>query len=673
MGCDMKTSGVIDAFHDLGLDPLGQVDGYQVLMDSIHGLTGPARYDFPPGRYVFSRPIIAGPHAPMFRGAGENLTTLAPTNGRMHPVLVFGLHEVDGPQNNQVTAAHRPDAYGKLDSTLVNSAGVWHGLRTMGTIWGTVCHHPFALGSISAQSGDKMYTYHAEDTGWTFEAAITFNNGFPGNDLTLFGLGSAISAPMPWVLQTTAANQFIFLFKTNDQSAELNTQVRAVWFDAPTVIDATTVIRLRIWIDWTAGTLGVAINGTNVPITWGGAGSNIIGRRFQENANRSPFMVGATEDYAGGVMNVPDFTVWGMRTSCIARKTEGASDLYRYYDWGDTNTVAFFPGTGPPARDLDMKAGQARGNYNYIGSMFLISATGMSGGIQGGGVTDLSIVTGSPGIMIAQVLTPFSIERVSCTGGILGIGSLLPLGPCYTIRMNDVTVNGIDAGLSLLRCEVLVDGLECERGGITSFRFLGGNMLLKNLFIAFFHQRAQTAFEFYNSSWGSVIFLDFVNIDTEASGFSAAVFRIEQSAYVGSQLVELRRLSISGTGSVPLVQLKGHPRPYNSGSPWQMGVFLGEQWTLYSTDYTASLDVQDGWYGTVDVRNLKNTITGSGAGNIEVVSATTMATSIEAPGPVPDHYPVPRKRKRSQRLPWFWDTPSTSIEPVDADALPGTP
>jgi hypothetical protein len=118
-------------------------------------------------------------------------------------------------------------------------------------------------------------------------------------------------------------------------------------------------------------------------------------------------------------------------------------------------------------------------------------------------------------------------------------------------------------------------------------------------------------------SWGSIVLIDNANIDSESNAFSAAVIRIDQSAYVGSQLVDLRRISISQSGKVPLVKLTGHP----TGGPWQMGDFKGQQFTLYSSDYTSVLDVGDGWLGSLDVRNLGNkTITGSGAGQIQTQS-----------------------------------------------------
>jgi hypothetical protein len=598
-----KTSGIINVVEDLYCDPTGVIDCYISIMTSIRGLTGPARYYFPPGTFLFLRPVIAGPFGPEFHGAGRRLTTLTSGYGSSKPVLIFGLREVDGA--NQVTAANCPDAYGKLDATLSGSIGGWTGFRTMGNMMGITQQHPLALGSRPVQSGGLLWTYQSEESSWTFQAALTFDGGWPVSK-PLFGMGAAeTSDPAPWLLMTTDDGRFSFYFRTSDGGAYQA-------FFTPPVIDPKAVLRLRIWIDWNTGTLGVAINGKDVPITWSAATLNLTGKRFWRNTGKYPFLIGT--DLLK--RSIPDFTVWAMRIDALAIKTEPPNDVSRYYnDFTSHATTAFMGGTGPPGRDLDFWLGD-RGAGRVQGSVILTPLS-LSGGIIGGGVSDMTITGGSPGIMLVQVLEPFAIERVTCTGGIVGIASLPTFGPSYNIRMMDVYVSGSDSGTALNSCGLYSDGLTCQQGGITSFRFFGGNSILRNTFLSFFNSDAETAFDFLPESWGSIVLIDNANIDSESNAFSAAVIRIDQSAYVGSQLVDLRRISISQSGKVPLVKLTGHP----TGGPWQMGDFKGQQFTLYSSDYTSVLDVGDGWLGSLDVRNLGNkTITGSGAGQIQTQS-----------------------------------------------------
>ena len=615
MGCETLTSGIIDVYHDLGLDPTGQVDGYDVLMASIRGLTGHATYQFPPGKFTFSRPIIAGPWAPEFHGAGQQLTILQPSWSSWKPVLIFGLREIDG--TNQITSIYRPDSYGKLDTSLTGAPGGRAGFRTHGDTHGITQHHSLALGSYPPQPG-LQWSYYGKETALTIETALTFDGGFPAN-ASLFGMGnSAAGDAAPWILGTTGDGRFGFLFRLSDNSQ------RYCYFTPP-AISPTDVVRLRLWIDFNTGTIGAAVNGTDMPLTWAWAPVDFTGLRFWSNTGQRVFTLGADESKF-----IPDFTVWALRISNAAIKVEPTLDVYRY--WNDnTNytTIAYMIGDDPPGRDLTVWYGSA-GNGNRLGSIILMPRT-PTGGIEGGGAWDMTIESGSPGIMIVQVLVPFTIENVIAHNSVVGIASLPTFGPSYSIRMNDITVGGSDVAMALNSCEILADGILCEGGGITTLRFFGGSYLLYNVFMARFSDYAETAMEFFPETWGSEILIDQLAIDSEYNSFSDTVIRIRQSPYVGSQVVDIRRLSISQTGVVPIVQLLGHT-PIPNNSVWQMGLFYLTHVTLYSDNYAAVLDAGEGWYGTVDVRNLlgNQKVIGSGARNIEVISNVKTAGIINA-------------------------------------------
>jgi hypothetical protein len=603
----LPTSGIITSV-DLDLDPTGIQDCAPVLQAAIDGLTAPACFLFTPGLFRFGFPVLMGQYAPALHGAGRDLTILQTFPGYTHPIAVYGFRNIEQ-GGAQVTAANRPDCLGVLDRSFTSAPGYACGFRTCSNVYAVGMNHPIAIGSRSSKFGGVCWSYWDEDPGFTLELAITFSGAPQAGPI--LGLGSASSRPSPWFLSVVDAHTFAFGFKTNDMSPDWSTGQHYLTFSIPST---TTPWKLRIWIDWTTGTIGASCNGRPLAITWSGPAPALAGLRFQRNRGQFAFFLGTDQDSAGvNGVKVPDFTLWGLRLSNIARTTEPANDGARYLD--DAHTIAFLPGYGPPARYLTLRAGQA--GYQDMNAFWLIPATPMLHGVPGGSVEDLTFQDGS--LLLGRVLN-FAVRHCKLFGRYCGIHTLPAMEASYPVILDDVMVSGGDACVSLQKCEVWANSLVLQQGGITGYRGIGGNNRLRNTFLAFPGINAETAIELLPEQWGAMDEIDGFNCDNEVTSFSHAIIRKELSPYTSSSL-RARDLNLSTVPAIqPVIDLVGHPLSPGTYNP---GVVDVRVVGIYSQGHGPVVNAGVNWTGTVSVTNLSGPIvTGVSAPAIRVESAT---------------------------------------------------
>ena len=606
------TSGLITSAA-LGLDPAGIQDSSPILQAAIDGLAGPATFLFAPGLFRFSFPVLMGQYAPEVHGSGRTLTMLQTFPGGTYPIPVYGFRQVEQ-GNAYISAANRPDCLGVLDRSFTSAPGYALGFRTCGNCYGMAVNHPLAIGSRSSMFPGVCWSYWSEDPGFTLELAITFSG--PPRPGPILGLGSAGSRPSPWFLSVVDGQTLAFGFKTNDMSPDWSTGQHYATFPLPP--GAQNLYKIRIWIDWVSGRIGVACNGQPLSLTWNGHAPALAGLHFQRNRGQFAFFLGCDQDNAGnnGVV-VPDFTLWGLRLSNLARTSEPANDGARYLD--DFATIAYLPGTGPVSRWLPLRAGQA--GYSDVNALWLVPATPMGHGIPGGSVEDLTIQDGS--LLLGRVLD-FAVRRCNLYGRYTGLHNLSAMEASYPVILEDVWVSGNDAAVSLQKCEVWSRNLKIQQGGVTGYRGIGGNNRLVNNFLAFPGTNAETAIELLPEQWGGQDLIDGFNCDNEQNSFAHSIIRKELSPYTNSSL-RVRDLDLAGVSpGQPVIDLIGHPLQPGT---WNPGVIDVRVVGIYSQGHGPVVNAGVNWCGTVSAPNLSGPlVTGPGASGIHVESTSPIST-----------------------------------------------
>ena len=336
-----------------------------------------------------------------------------------HNVFQFGVRRVEQSVINgtwtpvPIDAAHRPDLYGILDSTVVNAPGHMWGLRTNGDSFAQFQASPMSSGPPSAVGG-YCSDYWAETTQLTIECCISPPAGqqFPANT-PLFGMGLAYWQPSPITVMTWSQPNTVYVtFVTSDIGPGYNLGNHNFAFS---LAGFTAPFRIAIQIDLVNAVCSAFVNGTQVPFiqawnlsptSWRPFAPN-SGLRFLQN-DYFPFMVGVDNirtPYANSPTGL-DLAVYGLRLSNTIRyQNNGAgkpqqrtdsptapiTDLYAYFT-DDANTIAYLKFNDNPAtaqRTISVQHGSVLA-YSGVGSGLFMS-TANSGGIMGNAIRNLCV------------------------------------------------------------------------------------------------------------------------------------------------------------------------------------------------------------------------------------------------------------------------------------------
>jgi hypothetical protein len=536
-----------------------------------------------------------------------------------HNVFQFGIRRVEQAVVNgawtpvSIDAAHRPDLYGILDTTVVSAPGQKWGLRTHGDSFIQFQASPLSSGPASALGG-FCSDYWGETTQLTIDCCIAPppSQQFPGTT-PLFGMGVGYWQPSPLTVLTTPDGSGIWVtFVTDDIGPGYNIGNHGFQFS---LSGFTAPYRIAFQIDLVNAVFTAYVNGKQVSVSSTGWRPWQPGTHFIQN-DVFPLMVGV-DNIRSPYLNAPtgiDLSVYGLRFSNTIRyQNNGAgnpqhrvdsplsaiTDLYSYFT-NDANTVAYLALTDNPAtalRTVSVQHGQVLA-YGGVGSGYFMSTAG-SGGIMNNAIRNICVTSSnghSQAISIGAVLE-MQIENVRATGGFHAIGSWNMLAN-YFIHINNCHIQGYDS--SYYGCMQLIDGHDicCLNSGKVSIRLYGCGGNWKNIFVVRPTLNAECTFKLHGYDYGGNHYIENVLVDFEGYTLSLAGIYCEAHGLAPATSLVLKDIFFGTVGAgAALVMLKD--MSYLGGEYNRCWLSM-ENVQAFTNTYLAAVDV-DGplWHGEV--------------------------------------------------------------------------
>lgn len=542
-----------------------------------------------------------------------------------HSVFQFGLKRVEHTVVNgttvplQIDATYRPDLYGKLDSSVVNSSGRMWGIRTNANSF--IQFQASAMNAGVSSAADKFTSDNwGETSKLTVEFCIEPPDGqqFPIS-APLIGMGSILGNPSPFAISIwDDPKKIIVMFRTSDIEANPNSPTRYFGFS---LAGATAPYRITVQFDLANASCSAFVNGvqaalsnqTNLTPTSTVPFTPNSGLTFVTN-DYAPFLIGANGPQpvgAGGATAV-DLRVYGLRLSNNIRyQNSGAgqpqiridspttplNDAYAYFGQ-DANTICFLKETDNPAtsgRVVTVQHGPLA-TLDAITSGYFIHNVYPTP-IIGNAIRDIQVVASNgfgQAISVSNALE-FTVENVKAVGGYHGIGSIFSVAN-YNIYINNCWIQGYDAAYFGVQQIIKARDVYCGTSGRVTLRHVGCTAHWENVFVAFANPNAECIFKGHSWGYGGNIALTNLVVDFEGATLSKAAVYCEAVAYVPATSLVLRDIFLGTIGSkAALVMLKDYS---NNDTVFHRCWVSIDNLQAYTDNYLAAIDV-DGprWHG----------------------------------------------------------------------------
>jgi hypothetical protein len=623
-GSPPSTSQFVDVEDEMGLDvtlhgvqanyigtlgaPVRPDIGPQVqaLLDLYVGK--PMTFWFPPGTYTCETPIYVENDYHQFRGSGKEVTKIRAVN-RRHPIFMVGFRRVEL-GGSTVTLADRPDAYGKLDTTMAPFTGAWRGYCTRGKTYAMSQGGPLTSGRIiHNRAMDSYGTFNQ----LCVEVAIDCPNGITdlGQNLSILGCGS-IYVPAPFVMTRDSNGYIAVYFRTNDQGSDTVGSPRMFGF-TPTST-GPGVHRFKFWIDMTSGTpLGIRHNGTDISSIVTNNVGTLTGKTLSKNRKKCPFNIGPNDKNTAGGYGAPDavlpnYTILAFRISDIARKTDPGNDIGRY--GSDSRTVGAFMGNdGEVARHLTITCSDLSSIPSTVA--FIVPFTGSLGGVRGNSFKSMTLEGGSQAISIAQALHT-TIYDCLFTDNWTSIGSFRTL-TSYHLNIEDCDLSAYSEAFDFwfqivrMRNVNMGGGIQCTGLAVGTDLTIDGSLIDSQVDLA------ETVFDLVGDETGGMYKISGVYVDNEnTTTMSDSFVRCDVNQYgpITNLEVTNNKIFTLGTG-IPLLNLRD-PSPNSTWNgtdiPRPHGSYFGQitaRNNSFGTDVdNACLLVKSTakWVGVIDAK-----------------------------------------------------------------------
>jgi hypothetical protein len=518
-----------------------------------------------------------------------------------------------------IDETHRPDLFGKLDTSAVTAPGKLWGLRTKGDSFVQFQACPLAAG-VGNSTNPTFSDAWNETSKLTIEFCIEPPDGqqFPVN-APLFGCGKLDFEISPFFISVWDDPQKILvMFRTSDMDTGGGPN-RLFGFS---LAEATPPYRIAVQFDLDNAVCSAFVNGVQVALTTTVNMSPASEIPFVPNSGLTfltndhyPFKIGGEGIF--GALAAPtgvDLRVYGLRLSNTIRyqnrgpnlpqlRTDSPAspinDAYAYFGQ-DANTICFLRGTDNPAtagRIVSVQHGTTAVLDGITTGIFLNSLA--SSFITGNAIRDIFVqASGGYGqaICLGNVLE-MTIENVKATGGFHGVGSFA-LGSNYNVYLNNCALDGTDAGYFGAWQILYARDIFFGTIGRVAMRHVGCNAAWQNVFVGFPSPTTEAVFKARTCDYGGAYSITNLLVDFEGSTVTRAGIYCEATATAPASSLLLKDIFFGTVGSsIPLIQLKDTAK----GNPLiNRGWLSVDNFQAFTNDYLAFIDV-DGplWHGEV--------------------------------------------------------------------------
>ena len=542
-----------------------------------------------------------------------------------HSAFLFGVRRTEYQTVNgtrvplQINASNRPDLYGKLDGSVVSSAGSRWGIRTNGNSFVQFQAGPMSSGP-SSSAGQFYCDYWTQTTQLTLYFCVEPPSGqlFPMG-VPLLGMGVSASEPSPFLVSIwDDPNKVLVMFRTADVGGGFNLPNRLFAFS---LAGSTAPYRIAIQIDLVNAVCSAFVNGVQVALQ---QTSNLTpsstlpfvpnsGLAFSQN-QYYPFMIGV--DNIHGPYNSAtgiDLRLYGLRISKTLRyQNNGAgqpqkrldnpaatiNDAYAYFG-NDASTVCFLAGTDNPAR-LGRVVTVLHGGASAAGpSSGVFMHTTSSGGIQGNAIRDIQVVSGTgygAGIALGGVLE-MTIHNVKAIGGFQAIGSF-NMYAAYNIYVTHCWLEGFDSCYFGYCHLAVARDIYCGIAGKDTIRHAGGSGHWENVFVAFSSPVTECIFKAKAVEYGGNFAITNLNVDFEGDALSLAAIYCEAIPTSAGTSLVLKDIILGTVGATSSLVMLKDVSPL--GGEFNRCWLSVENLQAYTYNYFAAIDI-DGplWHGEV--------------------------------------------------------------------------
>lgn len=557
-------------------------------------------------------------------------TRVLMNGGNRHTVFIFGIRRVEQTNVNgsmvpvQMDASHRPDLFGKLDTSVVSSLGAKWGIRTKGDSFVQFQAGPMSAGASSSASWAYPDLW-SETSKLTVEFCIEPPDGqlFPTFS-PLCGIGTVPTDIAPFAFMTWDDPHKVMVYiRTSDIDPAPASAYRNFSF---MLTGATAPYRIAVQFDLDNAVCTAFVNGIQVAlgdVTRLTAGSTPpfaagSGLKFATN-DHHPFMIGAS-GLAGPYGNASgiDLRMYGLRLSNTIRyqnngvgqpqtrvdsPTSAINDAYAYFGV-DANSICFLKGTDNPVtsgRIVTVQTGDAVID-GVTSGLFLHTVS--PSGTANNAIRNLNIQASSPygqAISLGTVLE-MTIENVKAVNGFNAVGSF-NMTANYFVYLRNCWLDAYDT--PYYGAFQLMSGREIHfnSAGRVTMRHLGSDANWENVFVGFSAPVGESIFKARGYCYGGNFILKNVLVDFEGATLSRAAFYCEAHCSSPSTSLALKEIYLGSIGAqTPLVMLRDlSPKSDLFNSCW----LSVENLQTYTGIFSAAVDV-DGplWQG--EVRGLAN-------------------------------------------------------------------
>jgi hypothetical protein len=472
----------------------------------------------------------------------------------------------------RVESVHRPDIFGKVDTTFAPAAATRYGLRLNGD--GTVFFQasPLSLGQLEPDN-QTLNNWSSTST-LTLEFCVEAVNGkafLEGG--VVFSMG-VYSNPSPMALTISGnPNAFDFAFKTADGV------VHSVEFGAGA--SATGPLKMAVQVDLGARTVLAFANGIQVAVTpsdsffTGGLPTTFARNEYATllfgNAYTDTRPITSTGGWASYDLRLYGFSLSGRLRYKNAgvglaqqRVDNGVlNDAYRYAsgDFSDTNIIGYLPMTDVPSTNR-LVTSRVLGNNNASGYFVQNAMFSQVGGLLDNGLTDLHLIgPGFGAVVVIGNALDLTIERCTIENGTHAIGTL-NLTANYVLQLRDCSLSGSDAGYYGAWQLAEVSNLRFQTCGRAPIRLWASDVFIDGVFMTDFGSTyTESVIKMHAGLYGGSYRFENVTVDFEGEGLAVAPIYLEQhptSAAVTSCIVKNFYIGTIGN-AVAYVQVKTMP------------------------------------------------------------------------------------------------------------------
>lgn len=537
-----------------GADNTGKTDSYAALA-ALHDQTdGNVTFYFKGGLYLVSRTLQLWKPGITFRGDGVWETRLVIQGAK--PLISYGIRPVST-DGVSVTAANRPDAFGKLDLTAAPQEGASFGYNTKGRFYLMGNLSQFSIGTLTRTADGVGYDFLGGGTGYTFFFMIE------GND----------DAPLPLNAPVSSIGDFanswpdpINVFIGPDPAGQIGVELVVDGdpeFAPPKVFYAplgglTGAKKVQGWIDYATDTLVVMVNGVVVASFSDALG----GKKLRRGKQDSPFLLGNSGSSPGtnpaGAASA--ITYWGYRVCNAAVKTDPGTDALRYLA-RDANTLAYLdvswnPG-GQFVQTYEREMADAGGG-DLAGSMTWVDGSqAQQAGSTGFRLSDMTLLNASPGLLVHRSFH-VTCERFEFSGGRRGFDMTRFINS-YPINLRDGVCAGTAGPMGLYASSGSVRDVVFNGAGNAVVTSTATRTQYDNIFCAGFGYNAAACFMFLSNGASCSDNLRGVQVDDESPGaFSDAFITVANGNEYPARL-SIVNYAYQPAPGVPIFLLTGHP------------------------------------------------------------------------------------------------------------------